>query len=220
MEVTNKNEFTHYVIAGILAIAAIIFAQYDFQEVFWVLKPLTTITVLAIPLSFGVSINRKYFRRLLAALALCLVGDVLLLGEELFLYGLGAFFLAHLFYIFAFVSYRGLYLKPLPLLVLGLIGAGFYALIFNDLGDLKIPVAIYILCIVTMCWQAIGLYDRYRNRRFRFVMVGSVLFLISDAILALDKFSFPFELAEAIVLATYWTAIGAFAISTTFDLRD
>ena len=83
-----------------------------------------------------------------------------------------------------------------------------------------IPVAVYIICLIVMCWQAIGLFDRYRNRRFKFVMVGSILFLISDAMLALDKFKFQFEAADALVLATYWAAIGAFAISTTFDMRD
>lgn len=220
MELTNKNELAHYVIAGIFALTAILFAQYDFHTGFSILKPLTTISVLVIPLFFGVSINRKYFRRLLIALTFCLIGDVLLLDEEFFLFGLGAFFVAHLFYILAFISYRGLYLKFAPLLALAIVGSGFYAYIFNDLGELKIPVAVYIFCLIVMCWQAIGLYDRYRNRRFRFVMVGSVLFLISDAILAIDKFTFPFETAEAIVLATYWSAIGAFAISTTFDLRD
>lgn len=220
MEITNKNEFAHYIIAGILALTAIFFAQYDFHEGFWVLKPLTTFSVLMIPLFFGVSINRKYFRRLLVALAFCLVGDVFLLSEEWFLFGLGSFFIAHLFFILAFITYRGLYLKALPLAVLALIGTLFYFLIYNDLGDLKIPVLIYIVCLVFMSWQAIGLYDRYQNRRFRFVMMGSFLFLISDALLALNKFTLSFDFAEILVLATYWTAIGAFAISTTFDLRD
>ncbi len=220
MELTNKNEFIHYIIAGILAISAIICAQLDFRNVFWVLKPLTTISIILIPLSHGVSINRKYFRRLLVALLFCLVGDIFLLNNDWFIYGLGAFFIAHLFFIFAFISYRGLYLKFSPLMVLLGIGAGIYMLLFDSLGDLKIPVAFYVLCLLFMCWQAIGLYDRYQNRRFRFVMVGSVLFLLSDGILALNKFKFPFETAEIFVLITYWMAIGAFAISTTFDLRD
>ena len=220
MELTNKNEFIHYVIAGILGISAIVFAQFDFQGVFRVLKPLTTIAVLFIPLLYGVSINRKYYRRLVAALILCLVGDVLLLNSEWFVFGLGAFFIAHIFYIFAFISYRGLFLKPLPLIILLVIGTSVYAMLFDGLGELKIPVALYVVCLVVMCWQAIGLYDRYQNRRFRFVMVGSFLFLISDAILALNKFKFPFDTAEIFVLVTYWMAIGALAISTTFDLRD
>jgi uncharacterized membrane protein YhhN len=220
MELTNRNEFIHYVIAGILAISAIVFAQIDCNVVFWVLKPLTTIAILFIPLLYGVSINRKYYRRLVIALVLCLLGDVLLLNPDWFLYGLAAFFVAHLFYIFAFLSYRGLYLKLRPFLVLLGIGGGFYAFVYDGLGELQIPVAFYILCLVFMCWQAIGLYYRYENRRFRFVMLGSVLFLISDAILALDKFKFSFDTAEIFVLLTYWMAIGAFAISTTFDLRD
>lgn len=220
MELSNKNEYIHYVVVAILAMTAIFFAQQDFQSVFWVLKPLTTIAVLFIPLLYGVSINRKYFRRLIAALALCLVGDILLLNPEWFVFGLAAFFIAHIFYIFAFISYRGLFLKPLPLIVLLLIGTSVYAMLFDGLGELKIPVALYVVCLVVMCWQAIGLYDRYQNRRFRFVMVGSFLFLISDAILALNKFKFPFDTAEIFVLVTYWMAIGALAISTTFDLRD
>ena len=220
MELSNKNEYIHYAVVTVLAMTAIFFAQQDFQSVFWVLKPLTTIAVLFIPLLYGVSINRKYFRRLIAALALCLLGDILLLNPEWFVFGLAAFFIAHIFYIFAFISYRGLFLKPLPFIVLLMIGASVYAMLFDGLGELKIPVALYVVCLVVMCWQAIGLYDRYQNRRFRFVMVGSFLFLISDAILALNKFKFPFDTAEIFVLITYWMAIGAFAISTTFDLRD
>ena len=220
MELSNKNEYIHYAVVAVLAMTAIFFAQQDFQSVFWVLKPLTTVAVLFIPLLYGVSINRKYFRRLIAALALCLLGDILLLNPEWFVFGLAAFFIAHIFYIFAFISYRGLFLKPLSFIVLLIIGTSVYAMLFDGLGELKIPVALYVVCLVVMCWQAIGLYDRYQNRRFRFVMVGSFLFLISDAILALNKFKFPFDTAEIFVLITYWMAIGAFAISTTFDLRD
>lgn len=220
MEATNKNEYIHYVISGVLAIAAILLAQLEVREGFSVLKPVTTVAVIAIPLMYGVSINRKYFRRLIVALIFCLAGDVFLLEEEWFLFGLGAFFIGHVFFSLAFISYRGLYLKWKPLVALLVIGGGTYAFLFDGLNDLAIPVAVYVLCILFMVWQAIGLYDRYRNRRFRFVMIGAFLFLASDAILAINKFKMPFDLAEAVVLSTYWMAIGSLAISTTFDMRD
>ena len=43
--------------------------------------------------------------------------------------------------------------------------------------------------------------------------IGAVLFMISDAVLALNKFRKPFISAELIILATYFTAQCLLAVS-------
>jgi len=75
--------------------------------------------------------------------------------------------------------------------------------------QLAIAVASYILVISIMMWSA-------SLAGSSILIVASLLFVISDAILAYDKFRNPFSIAEHMVMITYFTAQLLFAISVGY----
>lgn len=110
------------------------------------------------------------------------LGDLGLMpsGEGWFLAGLGAFLVAQLTYAVAFWPSRRDSVLARPLLTLPYLAvlAGLLAALWGDLGDLRVPVTVYAVVIVTMAMLATGID--------RLVGVGAALFVASDALIALD----------------------------------
>jgi len=148
---------------------------------------------------------------LLAGLAASLAGDVLLMGPAtLFVPGLVAFLLAHLAYIALFSMGVGMFPRRGVLAATLLIGAGMYAFLW--LGGLpaalRIPVAAYVVVIACMAAQAIGRAAvlHATDPSARWVAVGACFFMLSDSLLATNRFVTPLPLASLWVLGTYYTA--------------
>ena len=80
------------------------------------------------------------------------------------------------------------------------------AILSPYLGDMKLPVRIYAIVISFMFLMAMHmLYIKNKTAGFR-LMAGALLFVISDSILAVNKFYQPFETAGLFVMATYGLA--------------
>jgi uncharacterized membrane protein YhhN len=73
---------------------------------------------------------------------------------------------------------------------------------------LRVPVAAYVLVIATMAAQAWGRAKHLGTAGSHWLAWGSVLFMLSDTLLALDKFVSPLPVAGLWVLATYYLAQG------------
>lgn len=148
---------------------------------------------------------------LLTGLVFSLAGDVLLMGPaNLFVPGLVCFLLAHLMYIALFRIGVGLFPRPRALAATLLIGAGMYAFLWQG-GlpvALRIPVGFYVVVIACMAAQAIGRAAVLRSSdpAALWVAVGACFFMLSDALLAINRFVSPLPLASLWVLATYYTA--------------
>ena len=130
------------------------------------------------------------------------------------LVGLGSFLLAHIAYIF---SYRQLRSNAPPPDVAGvqkarlsfpviLTGTGLVIMLYPGLGDLKLPVTIYAIVLTTMVLASISRYGRTSAKSFWLVFCGSALFMLSDAMLAIDRFLNPIALAGLKVMITYCVA--------------
>jgi uncharacterized membrane protein YhhN len=158
----------------------------------------------------------SYF--LIGALVASWAGDVLLLfqsrNEIFFLLGLGAFLVTHLFYIFCYRQNRAVN-QPDQLLTTRkirlsfpvlLAGTGLIALLTPSLGDLKIPVLMYALILIFMVLNAVFRYGRTSSGSFWMVFAGAVLFMISDSLLAIDKFFIPLAYSGVMIMGTYATA--------------
>ncbi len=180
------------------------------------LKALTTALVIAHAAGRGQPGDARR-RALLAGLALSWVGDVALLWpREGFLPGLVAFLLAHLAYLWAFT--RGVRLAAWPAAYAGyaLLAAGVLALLWPGVpGGLRLPVAAYVLCLAAMAaqtacwWRAAAPGDALA----RGAALGGLLFLTSDALLAINKFHTPLSASGLWILASYWAAQGLIAHS-------
>lgn len=117
-----------------------------------------------------------------AALILGSIGDALLeLSPDYFVFGLVAFLCGHVVYIVAFLR-TGARRPPPVLIQLGLIlyAAGFAWWLWPNLGQLQIPVLVYMATLTTMasCSLRIG----------PVVATGAALFLLSDSLLAANRF--------------------------------
>jgi alkylglycerol monooxygenase len=156
-----------------------------------------------------------------AGLACALIGDCLLMLPGLFIPGLVAFLVAHLCYLGAFS--QGLPLLPgttALLATLGVSGA-LYGVLYPGLNPvLRIAVGAYAVVIALMAAQAIGRAQWLQQRHARAVAVGAMLFMLSDALLAINRFALPLPMAQFWVLASYYGAqilIVTGLVRATFD---
>ena len=173
----------------------------------WVAKPLATLAVLIMALKAPPLPTARY-RGLIAAGLLCsLAGDVLLMvPADLFLPGLVAFLAAHLCYLTAFRSDGG-GAGPVGLLVLVVLaGAGVLSVLWPSLGPMRLPVLVYVAVILTMCWMALGRWWVTRAPGSGLAAAGALCFVVSDSVLALDRFRSPVGLSPLLVLGTYYVA--------------
>jgi len=143
---------------------------------------------------------------IIGGLVCSLAGDIfLMLPTDRFLPGLIAFLFANLCYITAFAAdINSLSWWPLiPLIIWGIV---FYLFISPALGKLKIPVIVYIVIILTMTWLAWARWIQTGQTETLLVLIGAVLFAISDTLLAVNRFKGAFKLYRALNLVTYFGA--------------
>ena len=142
------------------------------------------------------------------ALLFSWLGDVLLQKESLFVPGLLAFLTAHIFYIFFFLrtaSEKASYFKLRPVMLIAVLAylIEFMYLLWPSLGSMKIPVLIYGITISTMLSAAIWQYQKLDDRTSLFLIIGAALFVASDSILTINKFSSSFDNAGIFIMTTY-----------------
>jgi uncharacterized membrane protein YhhN len=149
---------------------------------------------------------QKERRLLTAALALSSLGDILLDMQGKFVFGLGSFLLAHICYVQLFFSQRkkgqkmGL-ARTLIAVALLPYSIGFSIYLMPGLGDMGFPVMMYIGVITAMVFSALV----WRTPK-DWVLIGAILFLISDSVLGASKFRDPVPFRGWIVWSTYYGA--------------
>lgn len=157
--------------------------------------------------------RRGFFRWMLPALLLSWQGDVLLVFEDqdplFFILGLGSFLLAHVAYclFFAGVWRRENIRMRLPLVAaVAAYYTGLLLLLWPGLGPMKMPVTVYGAVISVMLLLALhtGALPR-RNIGFAFIL-GALLFVLSDSLLALNRFYTPLPYAGILIMLTYGLA--------------
>jgi uncharacterized membrane protein YhhN len=74
------------------------------------------------------------------------------------------------------------------------------------LGALKIPVIVYAVVLMVMVAAAIRRFHNTSNQSFVMVVVGAILFMVSDSLLAINKFLEPVSNASILIMLTYITA--------------
>ena len=154
---------------------------------------------------------------MIAALAFAWVGDIFLMvqneSNQAFIFGIGAFLLNHVTYIFAYREARNeiadetnqsfIHTRIAFLLFVG--GALLYML-YPVLDDLLLPVTLYAVGITTMGIFALKRRGRTVEKSFLMVYSGALLFIMSDSIIAINTFLSPVIQAGFLVMATYITA--------------
>lgn len=135
-------------------------------------------------------------------LIFCMFGDGLLIW---FVVGLTAFLIGHIFYTIGFFKVWNYslarFLSFIPILAYGIFMSSKFitALNYRNENELIIPVILYIAVISMMFWSAIMSGQLY-------AIIGSFLFVISDSVLAWNKFISSVPFSGSIIMITYYTA--------------
>lgn len=171
----------------------------------FVFKPLATLAVLAHAWPRGHA-QPAARRAVLAGLWFSLGGDVALLWPEAgFLPGLLCFLVAHLAYLRAFTRVAPLAGWWPAFAGYAVVAGGVLALLWPGVpGALRVPVLAYVACLAAMAAQALVVARRAPPARA--LALGGALFVLSDALLATNRFAMPLPAASLWVLASYWAA--------------
>ncbi len=100
-----------------------------------------------------------------------------------------------------------------PLLFFAFYGILMFIILSPYLGEMKLPVLVYLVVILAMGWRA---WERWRatgDRSALLALLGAILFIISDSVLAINRFREHYEFARALNLSTYFAAQWLIALS-------
>jgi len=144
-------------------------------------------------------------------------GDMFLmfahLNGLLFNAGVGGFFLAQLAYIKIYTDNiksdnKGLVLKkPLWLIPFAVYLATILYLILGNLKGPMIPIiVIYSISLILMSVFALNRKGLVSERSFYLVFIGSLLFVLSDSMIAINRFYEEFRASSILIMLTYFVA--------------
>jgi len=164
--------------------------------------------IIASLIGFYILIEKRQNNAFLTGLIFALLGDCFLLYEtvELFVVGLICFLIMQLCYAGAFNSKRRIpknkdYLICAGIIIIGVIILSF---IWSDLGSMRTPIVLYTTSIVLMALYAYLRHPRLRG--YKIVVSGVFLFIISDSLLGINKFSNALPYGQILVMVTYMLA--------------
>ncbi|WP_028025779.1 lysoplasmalogenase [Enterovibrio calviensis] len=179
---------------------------------FYLFKPLTIALMMLIVITGGEANTYTYI--ILAGLLFSLFGDVfLMLPKDRFIPGLLSFLVAHIFYSVAFwQQFDGEMVWWLPSLI-GAASVIIFLLLLPNLGPLLVPVGIYIAVIAQMAWGAGEFWMDTHSQTAAYAFGGALLFMVSDTVLAFERFKGPFRLAVVLIMSTYFGAQGLITLS-------
>jgi len=157
---------------------------------------------------------------LVLALVFSAAGDLLLdvrrLGSlgpvQLFMFGLVAFLIAHIFYCALFVRERGAPHLLRKVACVAVIVVAFVSMgtLWPGLADMRWPVLAYSIVLTAMAMSA--QWSRFGS----LVAIGALLFVASDTMLAMNIFGHPFHGARTLVWITYYVAQAMLAWGVVF----
>lgn len=221
------------IVYGALSLLHIASIIVDSQEGIYLTKPLLLSTLSGWFYSKVRKRQSKFSLLFLSGLIFSIFGDTLLMfvkhgSPHYFIAGLCFFLITHILYITAFVNYPGFkdgMIKNnkwllIPFLIFF---AGFTRYIWDELpAELKIPVIIYSIIILGMAASALNLHNKLPNGIL--LLSGAILFVISDALIALHKFKSP-EASQVLfgisIMSTYLTGqylLASGAVAANYQL--
>jgi len=190
-----------FIIVFILDLIGVYFEQ---NTIIFIAKPLLIITLFWY-YYINTNVLNKHF---VTGLFFSFLGDVLLLGsgELNFILGLLFFLIAHIFYILMVVKL----LKSTKLSQV-LIASIPYVLIFitllttlySGLGDMKVPVIVYAITISVFGMSSLILFLQNKTRTYLVLVLGVLVFIVSDAVLALNMFYKKQAIYPLLIMSTY-----------------
>jgi len=212
----NKTKifFSFYAILSISVIGVQLLQLDTYQNI---LKPLLMPTLIAGYFLLKSDRFKKFDYFIIAALFFSMLGDAFLMPYfNIFMAGLGAFLMGHIFYLLAFIPDIK---KPIKLdkqkYIRASIGFFFYAFLVIFLLQklisthqspiLMVAISIYATVLFSVFLVAL-LRNKVNKSSYNFILLGAALFLLSDGLLAINKFVVDIPLQRLWVMGTYTSA--------------
>jgi uncharacterized membrane protein YhhN len=215
----------HYILIAWLFVTVSLLVRArlaDDRKQEYIFKPASTLLVIAVALLSLLTPGARlpYTWAITLGLVLSLGGDVALMlrTNRWFLIGLVLFLLAQVVYAATFTVPNGFHLADLVVgVVLLAVGGALFAYLRPGLGRMTGPVLLYIVVILFMVSRAISTFSGtyFCPRQAWLVSVGAILFMLSDLLLAINRFRRPFR-AEAFGLFLYYGGQLLIALSASY----
>jgi len=199
MTAVQKSLLYIFAAFALIFIAAMPFQPYagDF-----VIKAIPAISLAVLAL---ITVRRITGKLLFVSLLLCAAGDVALELEagKYFVIGLGLFLIAQIMFIATFSRDFKMQRSRIPIIVVFAVYGLVIALTLTpSLGEMAIPVYCYLVAIILM-----GIFAALRGAKNKFTLYGAASFIISDSIIAINKFVVRVPAVDYIVMITYYLAL-------------
>ncbi|MCK5730001.1 MAG: lysoplasmalogenase [Draconibacterium sp.] len=178
-------------------------------------KPFILIWIGGYFLMHASNIDKKVLKLAVFAFLFSWFGDILLMFGEIdfiyFMVGLVSFLIAQIFYISLFLRTINLsgkmpFLKKKPVWLIAYIAFGLivYTLLYSNLDSvLRVAVFVYMVALLGMSAMALNRFGNGHPISFRYIFIGSILFVLSDTIIALNKFMAPIPYEGIFIMTTY-----------------
>jgi len=185
----------------VITVSLLVRAEFkgDRRQVY-IFKPLSTLLVIVTALLSLLTPDAQppFTLWVTLGLVLSLGGDVALMFESnrAFMIGLVLFLLAHVVYCIAFTLPNGFHTADLITgAILLAVAVAAYGYLAPGLGKMKGPVLFYILVICFMVNRAASTFfgEAFTLTQAWLMTVGATLFLLSDLVLAINRFRHPFK---------------------------
>ncbi|MEX1382977.1 lysoplasmalogenase [Lutibacter sp.] len=200
----KKIAFFVFLLVSVLDIIGIIF---KIDSLTFIFKPFILLALLFL-YSQSVESRNKWY---VMALIFSFFGDVFLLysGENVFKFGLGFFLIAHLLFIIIVVKRIkkvSILNSFIPIISFGIVLSLLLFLLKDTLRDLLIPVVIY--GVVISIFGIVSLIDflNTKSKKSLLMLLGAIVFIVSDYILAINKFYYEALIFQVAVMVTYISA--------------
>jgi len=199
MTAVQKTSLYIFAAFAIIFIAALPFQPYPGN---FVIKAIPAISIAVLAL---IAVNRMAGKLLFVSLLFCAAGDVALELEagEYFIIGLGLFLIAQIMFIATFSRDFKMQRSRIPIIViLAIYALAIASIMTPSLKEMVIPVYFYLTAITLM-----GIFAALRTARNKFTIYGALSFIVSDSIIAINKFMTPVPAVDYAVMITYYLAL-------------
>lgn len=186
-----------FLISAIVFILSTLFKPYPFS---WLVKIVPIVILIAYTSQMNSTVIPRLF---VVGLVFSMFGDFILDNDRQagFLYGLGAFFIAHIFYISSLGKWN-IRSKSAIISIGVCIYISFMAyLILPHLGSMLLPVVAYFLILVLMCFSTL-----FCRRSNIWLVLGGISFLVSDSVIGLNKFYTHVPYSSLLIMTSYYFA--------------
>jgi uncharacterized membrane protein YhhN len=224
----KKFGFLYYALVGVFTYSLV----HQLPLLHYAVKPLFMVVLMVFQRGQLGGLSSFFSKTIQFGLFFSWIGDIALMFDEkvpiLFVVGLGAFLIAHLGYAAAFVinvkdsnssfNIPKSALMALPFIVI--ISCFFYYMKDGLPAELFVPVLTYTLVISVMGITAAIRYDHVDAKSYKWILIGAILFILSDMVIAINKFVIDFEYDAILNMALYLTGQFMITVGAVFYSKN